>query len=182
MAVLHLAGEGTAVINPSPLILLFLGKLSPIHHAKGAIKTSSCWEYPSQQFGWVSKASCGRIKSPLFLENGDSSCLVVPVILRPLLSFLRNHLRPPAPVTPATQCVLRMRPLSARVPLDHPVISWHLTCLRPQSSLHPTPLNTHTTGTCLDSPETDTNGWALCSVCVWLCCSSAAPVDDCVHT
>lgn len=68
MTVLHPAVVRTAVIDPFHLIFLSLGKLSPIHHAKGSVETWTGWEYPGQQFGLVSEATYGGIKSLLCLE------------------------------------------------------------------------------------------------------------------
>lgn len=92
----------------------------------------------------VSKATYGRLKSPLFLEPEQKCCcLAAPAILCSAFSGIPSTLwfQPSSPLTlPA--CA----PLSARLSSHCPVTPWSSTCLRPNSSLtasHPATTNTH---------------------------------------
>lgn len=92
----------------------------------------------------VSKATYGRLKSPLFLEPEQKCCcLAAPAILCSAFSGISSTLwfQPSSPLTlPA--CA----PLSARLSSHCPVTPWSSTCLRPSSSLttsHPATTNTH---------------------------------------
>ena len=148
MAVLHLPVERAAVVNSFCLILLSLGKLSPIHHAKGSVKTWSGWEYPRRQFGLVSKVTYGRIKPPLFLETEQTCCWFGgQTVIRPLFFFLRNLPRPLVPVILTSPCHPACVPLiflSVSCPPCHFLATQHVSDRIHHLQLPPATLDSQT--------------------------------------
>lgn len=67
---LHLAVERTAVISPFPLIVLSLGKLSPIHHARAAVKSWSGWV--SGTTVWFLRLHMEELSLHCFLNRGET--------------------------------------------------------------------------------------------------------------
>lgn len=140
MAILHLVVGRKAIINPFHLILLSLGKLRPIYHARGPVKTWSCWV--SRTTVWF------ELNLYCFLKRRNVSGLVVQVIVRPLALVFQKSLpslgssHPHCSVAP---CVCS--PYLHNCLLIAPIIFLHSTCLKPNSlftTSHPTTLNTHT--------------------------------------
>lgn len=104
------------------------------------------------------------------------SALMVRVVIRPLLFLLWNHLHPLGQGVLAFSACLHGRPLPAHLSLDCAVISWHLTCLRPNPSFiapHPTAFHTCVISMYLCTLDPQANSQPLSSICVWHHCSAA---------
>lgn len=94
---LHLAVERTAVISPFHLIVLSLGKLSPIHHAKASVKSWSGWV--SGTTVWFLRLHMEELSLHCFLkQRRNVPGLAAQIVISPLLLFLRNLLHPLMPV------------------------------------------------------------------------------------
>lgn len=151
VAVLHPAVESTAVINPFHLILPSLGKLSPIHHARGSVKNLEWFGVSSSSIRFV-RQHMEEVNLQCSLKwSRNSTRSVVEIVLRPLFSFLRNHLCPSVAVVLATPCLRRVTPLSKPLPASRRPC--HLLALHMSQTtliiydLVPTTYNTHHTHT-----------------------------------
>lgn len=177
VAVLHRAVESTAVINP---FHPSLGRLSPIHHARGSVKNLE-WSGVSSSLIRFVRLHMQEVSLQCSLKwSRDSTRSVVEIVLRPLFCFLRHHLCPSVAVVLATPCLRRVAPYPSPSRLSTALSFPGTSRLRPHAhNLRPRTRHLqHTPHTHLDTLDSKTKSRPLSSTRVRHHCSSAAQVDS----